>query len=85
MKGYIIKNCPKAVSFPSETKCEGTGKYCLEVPTEKCLIKQIIKECEKSVNAYNNQEFFDDDADIFLGESLLGQRILYLIKAERIE
>ena len=85
MKGYVIRNCPKATTFPSETKCEGTGKYCLEVPVEKCLLKQIVKECEKSVNSYNNQEFFDDDADIFLGESLLGQRLLYMIQAEWIE
>ena len=85
MKGYIIRNCPKAVSFPSEAKCEGTGKYCLEVPVEKCLLKQIVKECEKSVEQYNNQEFFDDDADIFMGESLMAQRILYMIQAEWIE
>ncbi len=57
MKGYIIRNCPKAVTFPSDTKCDGTGKYCMEVPVERCLIKKIVKECEKSVNSYNNQEF----------------------------
>ena len=50
---YIIKSCPKAVSFPSETKCEGTGKYCLEVPTEKKGNRQtevksvvnVLQEC----------------------------------------
>ena len=85
MNNYIIRNCPKAVTFPSDTKCDGTGKYCMEVPVERCLIKKIVKECEKSVNSYNNQEFFDDDADIFMGESLMAQRILYLIQAERLE
>lgn len=79
---FVIKNCPKAISFPSEAKCEGTGKYCKDIPIEKCLLKQIVQECQEATDRYEKNQFYDDDRDIFLGETMLSSRILSKVKVE---
>lgn len=79
---FMIKNCPRAISFLSETKCEGTSKCCKDIPIEKCLLKQIVQECQEAIDRYDKNQFYDDDRDIFLGETMLASRILSKVKVE---
>lgn len=41
------------------------------------IIKSI---CQKAVNIYNNNEFYEDDSDKFLGECNIAQQILEVLK-----
>ena len=48
---------------------------------EKELIDSIKQECQEAINTYDREEFYEDDADTFMGESTMAQRILDLIKS----
>ena len=53
-----------------------TGK---EVWYEYKLIEEIRKKCEDAIETYARDEFYEDDCDIFLGESNMASIILDLI------
>lgn len=43
------------------------------------IINQIKEMCEQAIKNYDNEQFYDDDADIFMGESIMANRILNMI------
>lgn len=45
-------------------------------------INQIKEICEQAINTYNNEQFYDDDADIFMGENIMADRILNIISSK---
>ena len=85
MSKFEVKNCPKAVTFPTDTKCEGTSNFCRDVQIERCLLKQIIQECKEAIERYDKNQFYDDDRDIFLGECMLASRIMSKVKVEEVD
>ena len=44
------------------------------------LIEQIKAECQEAIDAYDKEQFYEDDCDKFLGESFMAQRIIDLIQ-----
>ena len=42
-------------------------------------ISVVEKICDEAVRTYDNEEFYEDDCDRFLGESILAQRVLDII------
>ena len=46
-------------------------------PTD-CL-RRIEKICKNAVDTYDHEEFYEDDADKFLGESMMAQTVLDVI------
>jgi hypothetical protein len=44
------------------------------------LIEKIKAECQEAIDAYDKEQFYEDDCDKFMGESFMAQRILELIK-----
>lgn len=47
--------------------------------TEKECLDIIYKICKEAVRTYDNEEFYEDDCDKFMGESIMAQRILDLL------
>lgn len=43
-----------------------------------CL-RRIEKICKNAVDTYDHEEFYEDDADKFLGESMMAQTVLDVI------
>ena len=43
-----------------------------------CL-RRIEKICKNAVDTYDNEEFYEDDVDKFLGESMMAQTVLDVI------
>lgn len=43
-----------------------------------CL-RRIEKICKNAIDTYDNEEFYEDDADKFLGESMMAQTVLDVI------
>ena len=71
---YIIKNCPKAIKFPTETICQGKAKHCQDIPSQHCLLKQIAEKCKANLkNIYT------------MGEAFLAREILNMLEIEEIE
>ena len=50
----------------------------IPITAEECL-NAIKKACEQAVRIYDNEEFYEDDCDRFLGESTMAQKVLELI------
>lgn len=46
------------------------------------IINQIKEMCEQAIKNYDNEQFYDDDADIFMGESIMANRILNIISSK---
>lgn len=46
------------------------------------IINQIKEMCEQAIKNYDNEQFYDDDADIFMGESIMANRILNMISSK---
>ena len=47
---------------------------------ESELIKKIREECSEAVRTYEQEEFYEDDCDRFMGESCIAQRVLEIIE-----
>ena len=47
---------------------------------EESLINKIKTECQEAIDTYDREQFYEDDCDEFMGESLMAQRILDLIE-----
>lgn len=88
MDKYIIKNCPAIL------QCK-YGNYCIEPENTEytkqlcedfsdCLLKQIVEKCEKAINTYDNGEYYEDDVDTFMGESIMAQSILDLLDISEV-
>ena len=45
---------------------------------EECL-EQIKKVCDEAIKSYDNEEFYEDDCDKFLGESNMAQNVMEII------
>ena len=45
----------------------------------ECL-RQIERVCSEAVKAYDNEEFYEDDCDTFMGESIMAQKVLEIIE-----
>lgn len=81
---YIIKNCPCNVTTENMCDWENTNETYCDNCTD-CLLKQIVEKCKEAIKIYNNEEFYEDDCDSFLGESIMAQQILDLLEIEGIE
>ena len=44
------------------------------------LIDLIRKECQEAIETYDQERFYEDDCDKFLGESFMAERVLNLIQ-----
>ena len=42
-------------------------------------IKQIEMVCHEAIDAYDREEFYEDDCDSFMGESMMAEKILEII------
>ena len=86
MSKYIIKNCPCFVEYENKLNLcrngEGDGECqnCTD-----CLLKQIVEKCKKAINTYDNGEYYEDDVDTFMGESIMAQSILDLLDISEVE
>ena len=47
--------------------------------TEGELLDIIRKKCEEAIKTYSNNEFYEDDCDLFLGESNMAEIILDVV------
>ena len=47
--------------------------------TEGELLDIIRKKCEEAIKTYSNNEFYEDDCDLFLGESNMAETILDVV------
>lgn len=47
--------------------------------TEKECLEAIHKICAEAVRVYDNEEFYEDDCDRFMGESIIAQNIIEII------
>ena len=84
MSKYIIKNCPCRMDL-HEDDCFGhTGYYNCCACTD-CVMKQVIDKCKETIKIYNNEEFYEDDADIFMGESNMASVILDMFNIQEVE
>ena len=84
MQKYVVKNCPCNVTTEDMCDWENTNETYCEDCTD-CLIKQVIEKCNEAVRTYDNEEFYEDDCDRFLGESAFAQEILELFEIEEIK
>ena len=89
MNNYVVKNCPAVTKDIS--LCYGTYKdsktitSCKKLDNSKCVIKQIIEKCNDAIKIYDNDEFYEDDQDYFMGQSHFAQNILELFEIAEIE
>ena len=89
MSKYIIKNCPALTAG----NCNGEQvinrcfrNYCIECEKiSDCLLKQIVEKCENAIKTYENEEFYEDDCDRFLGECSMARDILDLLDISEVE
>ena len=81
MQKYVVKNCP-ARDFGYHT-CYNSTEKCQDI--SNCLIKQVIEKCKDAIKTYDNDEFYEDDCDYYLGQSHMAQEILELFKIEEIK
>ena len=80
----IITNCPNYDNTFSELQtCNVNTKDCENC--EECLLQKVVKLCMDSVKTYNNEEFYDDDRDIFIGESIMAENILELFDIKTLD
>ena len=79
---YIVKNCP-AFTQTYEHCCNLDGNYKCEGCTD-CVIKQVIEECKQANDIYQKEEFYDDDRDVFMGQSNMANMILNMFDIEEI-
>lgn len=47
--------------------------------TEKGCLEAIQKICREAVRIYDNEEFYEDECDRFMGESIIAQNIIEVI------
>lgn len=47
--------------------------------SEEELLDRIREKCEEAIRAYSRNEFFEDDCDLFLGESNMAETILDIV------
>ena len=63
---YVVKNCPCNVTTEDMCDWENTNETYCEDCTD-CLIIQVIEKCKEAIKTYDNEEFYEDDCDRFLG------------------
>lgn len=88
---YIIKNCPAFLfetlddeeQWAVKNACCYSECSCNEI--YNCLLKQIVEKCEKAIKTYENEEFYEDDCDRFLGECSMARDILDLLDISEVE
>ena len=83
MSKYIIKNCP--VYNTKHSICNKKSKVIKCSDITDCLLKQIVEKCKKAINTYDNGEYYEDDVDTFMGESIMAQSILDLLDISEVE
>lgn len=57
---------------------EHIGEIVPKTPEE--ALGQIERICKEAVNIYDNEEFYEDDCDRFMGESIMAERVLEVIQ-----
>ena len=95
MQKYVVKNCPaynsKGCIYDACITPDSYNSYddieymdkCRDI--DNCLIKQVIEKCNEAISTYDNEEFYEDDCDRFLGESAMAQEILELFEIGEIK
>lgn len=85
MNKYVIKNCPNLYELLDGLVCTVTDDedYCADCTD--CLLKQVVDKCKKAIKTYDNEEFYEDDADIFMGESNMASTILDIFEIQEVE
>ena len=56
---------------------EKVGAFIPKNPVE--ALEKIEMICKEAVRTYDNEEFYEDDCDRFLGESIMAQNVLEVI------
>lgn len=92
MSKYVVRNCPclfnsyyasgKTVRFECNDG-NHDDKLCRDVTD--CLIKRVIDKCKEAIKTYDNEEFYEDEADIFMGESNMASNILDMFDIQEVE
>lgn len=81
MQKYVVKNCPVYKPEIYKDCCDIDGNYkCKDI--DNCLIKQVIEKCKEAISTYDNEEFYEDDCDYYLGQSHMAQEILELFEVK---
>ena len=84
MNKYIIKNCPCLYrGYRSDYECDSKGELCEEVTN--CLLKQIVGKCLDAMKRFDNNEFYEDDLDFFMGKHCGAEEILDLLEIQECE
>lgn len=88
MTNYIVKNCPACHPYDvfgrdNEGCCYLEMKYCKEVTN--CLMKQIAEKCLDAIKTYDNNQFYEDDLDFFMGKHCGAEEILDLLEIQEGE
>ena len=86
MSKYIIKNCPCFVEYENKLNlcCNGEGDGECQNCTD-CLLKQIVEKCKNAIKTYENEEFYEDDCDRFLGECSMARDVLDILDIREVE
>lgn len=82
-KKYIVKNCPAFLGADCINYQNGNEYDCANCIG--CQLKDIVKECKRVINNFNNGEYDKQSQEAYFGMCDMAETILSMLEIEECE